>query len=700
MTENWYLILGLDFDPPIHDEGIIKGRIDEEKKKWRNDINKKQYLNQLKTIEKDLIGKDNIRDELIEDACKKAYGPIDEILALFKETGEIPREKIIKLAKDKKVGVEIVERRAALLGCKIGADYQALYNKYYETEPQKPKNYNDVKRHLENLKCKDIYEFLGLSDKDLQDFSCDKLVLLADEKKKKEFNKTDDRSSDGERLCGYCKDYFKDDVSRQIYDDYLAYLKRKEILDKVEQYSGYKPLTQDNCRDYVDQLEKIFKNREDATNLLKAFCQIKEIPLPSSDAAPEPKPHDEKAPEQEAREQKAPDIKLCRWCHGRNDISDGRKTCVHCRKELWIKCPNCGTLNDANIAGCQCGFAYANLDRAAQLCDSAEKALQRRDFGMAEATLNEAGRYWPGSEKISGLWATLKALKRQAEEERQEQQKKQVEQKKQEEIQRQVREAVSCIREACRKRRYYDAFGLLERLKAFAPSFSDPALEAEIHKAVAEAEEYKGRARSATNEADAVKACIKAFEACEDCYEEIKEILSKYPPAAPVKLEISTSKKGNVLSWTASPALGIMSYQVIKKAGSAPTDIQDGILVGTVDRCGIEDRNIDPGIEYFYAVFAERAGAYSEPLTNKKAVMLKRPTRAVHVWVFLICMFTVGATVSKAVGTFTRILATLIFRNASEGVFQILQYGCTAIDVLVLIILAILIGKLVKRIIR
>lgn len=700
MTENWYIILGLELDPPIHDEKIIRNRINEEKRKWTNDLNKKKYLKQLQTIEKDMIGEHNIRDELIEDACKKVYGPIDEILEMFKETNEIPQETIVKLAEDKKVDVEFVKRRAAALGFKIGADYQELYKKYYETEPQKPTNYNDVKRYLDRLQSNDLYEFLGLSDEDPQDFSCDELVRLADEKKKKEFYKTDDRSSDGERLCGHCKDYFRDDSSRQIYDDYLAYRKRKEILDKVQERSKYKPLTQDNCRDYADQLEKIFKNREDAANLLKAFCQIKEIPLPSFDTASERKTRGQKASEQETREEKAPDIKLCRWCRHRNDISDGRKTCENCGSELWIKCPNCGILNDANIAVCQCGFEYANLDRAMQLCNAAESALQRWDFRTAEATLNEAWRYWPGSEKVSELSVRLEALKRQAEAERQAKAERQAEAERQKAILSQVGEAANRIQEACRGKRYYDAYGQLERLKEFAPGFSEPVLEREIANAISTAEKYREIAKSASNEAEIVEACIKAYEASDDC-PEVREILSKYPPAAPVNLEISTNKaaKANVLSWTDSPALGVSSYIVVRKEGSVPAGVQDGVFV-RIGRCGFEDRDISPGIEYFYAVFAERAGACSKPLTNNKAAMLKRPTRAIHVWVFLICMFAVGPTILKPVDTFVGVLMTLVFRNASAEVIQIAQFGRMAISALLVILLGIIVGKLVKWIIR
>lgn len=74
------------------------------------------------------------------------------------------------------------------------------------------------------------------------------------------------------------------------------------------------------------------------------------------------------------------------------------------------------------------------------------------------------------------------------------------------------------------------------------------------------------------------------------------------------------------MSWKRSTTDGLLYYSVIRKEGAIPISVQDGTLIGRVSMCSINDQNVLPGIQYFYAVFAERAGVYSNALTYKDAV--------------------------------------------------------------------------------
>src|SRR5699024_675970 len=95
-----------------------------------------------------------------------------------------------------------------------------------------------------------------------------------------------------------------------------------------------------------------------------------------------------------------------------NDVSDGRKVCSNCGLELEIKCPKCGTTNDANIKVCKCGFRFENIDRALALCEQAEHAIDALDFTIAEAHLSDAIRYWPNSSKVQALKDRLAEFER------------------------------------------------------------------------------------------------------------------------------------------------------------------------------------------------------------------------------------------------------------------------------------------------
>ena len=106
MTENWYVILELEFDPnPVVDERIIEQKIEEKRKFWSskaNDFYKgptyRKYLQMVSTIKEDMIGPNNIRKELIEDACRSVYGSIDKILKEIRKT-QITYDVIEKIAK-------------------------------------------------------------------------------------------------------------------------------------------------------------------------------------------------------------------------------------------------------------------------------------------------------------------------------------------------------------------------------------------------------------------------------------------------------------------------------------------------------------------------------------------------------------------------------------------------------------------------
>lgn len=594
MTENWYLVLELEFDPsPVNDEAVIEQRIEEKRKFWSskaNDFNHgaeyRKYSQMLPEIKKDMIGEANIRAELIKDACDKTYGPIDKTLKMIKKT-EIPQDTIDKMATKLKVDVEIVKRRASALGMKIvasqGGDFQATYDKYYKTKPQNADKFNGMNALLKSFNVTNLYEFLysGTSIKNPQNLPCDALKQRAKERKTKEFYKNDSVSGSGSKLCGQCDECFKDDASKQIYDKYLEYNARKVILDEVKslfEISG--EITQDAYADFVGRLTEIFKNRKEAENLLVAFCKVEKIPAPNSGAEKKENPH----------------IKICR-CGCTNDTSDGRTVCKACGLELQIKCPKCGTLNDANINVCKCGFKFENIDKAVSLCDLASDALDTMDFSVAEMHLGDADKYWPGSEKVSQLKDRLKDLKAR------------------------VGSAVEDMRKACQDKKYYEAKKQLESVKKFSPSYSEPSLEEEIKNGIDTAEKYKKIAQTGKNESEIIDACTKAYEACKDC-PGVKEIIAKYPPAEPTDLVIvaDASAKVNVLSWKKSSTEGLLYYSVVRKEGAIPISVQDGTLVGRVSMCSINDQNIMPGVQYFYAVFAERAEVYSNALAYKDAV--------------------------------------------------------------------------------
>ncbi len=595
IENNWYVILELEFDPrPVTDESIIEQKIEEKRKFWSskaNDFNHgaeyRRYSQILPDIKKDMLGETNIREELIKDAFEKVYGPVDKRLKQIGKT-EISEDMIDKIAKRDKVSPDVVKRRAASLGIKIGegaqgGNHQALYDKYYKTKPQNADKFNGMKQMLNSFNVDNLYDFLsaGISMKNASHLPCDSLRQRAKEKKTKEFYKNDSISGTGSKLCGLCDEAFKDDNSKQVYDKYLEYNKRKTILDGVKElFSITEEISPEQYSECVGKLTEIFKDRKIAESVLVAFCKVEKIPVAVSagEAA------------------KNPNIKICR-CGCLNDISNGRDTCQNCGRKLQIKCPKCGTVNDSNINVCKCGFKFENLDKAIAICELASDAIENMEFTVAKAHLSDADRYWPGSEEVIELKTRLTELEGR------------------------VGSVVEAMKDSCKKKAYYAAKKNLDSVKKFLPDYSDAAIESEIVSAIENAEKYKNIAQNSTSESDIVEACTKAYESCNDC-PGVKEIIAKYPPMEPTNLLISPDPvaKVNVLSWSASTTKGLLYYSVVRKEGAVPISLQDGKLVARVSMTSVNDTDIIPGVQYFYTVFAERAGVYSKSLISNEPI--------------------------------------------------------------------------------
>jgi len=288
MTENWYVVLDLEFDPnPVHDEAVIKQRIDEKVKFWSskaNDFNRgaeyRKYLDYAKKgiIEHEMLGPDNIRAELIMDAYDRVYGPIDETLKQIHKS-DISAEAVEKIAKTYRVSEDVVRRRVNALGMKV-VDYETTYRKYYLAKPQDVDKYNGIIPLLDAFHAEDLYDFLyqGTSVKNAQKLSCDALRQRANERKKNEFYKADGISGTGSKLCGQCEQTFRDNSSKAVYDNYLEYARRKEILDDAKRiYDLGGKLSSESTKDYIGRLTEVLKDRNLADEVFTAFCIIEEI---------------------------------------------------------------------------------------------------------------------------------------------------------------------------------------------------------------------------------------------------------------------------------------------------------------------------------------------------------------------------------------------------------------------------------------
>lgn len=590
MADNWYVILELEFDPPVEDEQKIADKIEEKAKFWSSNSTHfkfgpqyKAWLQKVPQIKKDMMGETNIRKQLAADACTQVYGPIDKLLKTIGRKGYISDVEGNKLATSKKISVDVVKKRALNLGIewrKDTVDYQSLYEKYYKTKPQNFAMYDQDIERLASFNVEDLYGFLyvGTTVKNAKDLPCETLRLRAVEKKET-FVKHDAQSSNGEKLCGQCLLAFKDDASKTVYDAYLEYTRRKSVLDELKSVASYSDeFTKEQAEIYIGQLTQIFKDRKLAQDVLAAFCKIEKISYSASDA--------------ETANSK---IKVCR-CGCINDVSDGRKVCSNCGLELEIKCPKCGTANDANIKVCKCGFKFENIDRALALCEQADHAIDTLDFTVAKAHLSDAARYWPNSAKVQALKDKLT------------------------EFEQRVGKEVEKMRGAIKEKRYCEARSQYTNIQKLFSGYSDTTIEQEISQAIMKAQSLFNQAKAAKVEKDILELCAQAYDLCSDL-PGVKELMPAPSAVTGMSVSANGNMKTNIISWTATNDKSIR-YIVVRSSNGWVQHIADGETVFRGSANSYSDKAIEPGVTYYYNVFAERAGVCSQGAKGESVVNL------------------------------------------------------------------------------
>ena len=288
IINNWYIILGLEYYPvPEKDEKKIEARIEEKKRYWLSkesdpfDGKKyRKYSNLEKTgiIRQEMLNGAR-REELIKDAQKKLFDPIDNFLKYIKNT-EIKEEIVKEIAKRTQRQESLVIERIKISGRKIlPSEYnQKLYKNFYENINKNQDEFFEFlvfEKYLEILGKTNLYEFLASEGLDIKTLT-EKQI----DEKRKNLIKFDNETSAKKKLYSACEIILKSDDKLKKYDEYLKYLqylKVLKILDRAEQIYN---LTDDKIpsEEFINEIQKIVENKEEAKSIFIGFCKEKKIP--------------------------------------------------------------------------------------------------------------------------------------------------------------------------------------------------------------------------------------------------------------------------------------------------------------------------------------------------------------------------------------------------------------------------------------
>ncbi|MFA3798614.1 hypothetical protein ACEG17_00215 [Leptotrichia hongkongensis] len=287
IINNWYIILGLEYYPvPEKDEKKIEARIEEKKRYWlskeSDPFDGKKYRKYSNLAKNGIIRQEMLnearREELIKDAQKKLFDPIDNFLKYIKNT-EIKEEIVKEIAKRTQRQENLVIERIKISGRKIlPSEYnQKLYKNFYENINKNQDEFFEFlvfEKYLEILGKTNLYEFLASEGLDIKTLTQKQI-----DEKRKNLIKFDNETSAKKKLYSACEIILKSEDKLNKYDEYLKYLqylKVLKILDRAEQIYN---LTDDKIptEEFINEIQKIVENKEEAKSIFIGFCKEKKI---------------------------------------------------------------------------------------------------------------------------------------------------------------------------------------------------------------------------------------------------------------------------------------------------------------------------------------------------------------------------------------------------------------------------------------
>lgn len=580
--ENYFLLLGLSYDPIENDSKVIADTIIKFKREWNKYINHptkqitaKKYLSYIKDIE-NTMNNATLRENEANDAKRIAYEKLDRDLALICSKGSITSEEVAALMKEHNISKRIIEKRLTV-PIKDGVKKNEEVQKGLDVSVVKK-----IQHNLNILSKENLYDFLEVTINTSVDIIIQKARYINAEANKNT-NKTAEITATGE-LAGICIDIFQSKDKIKQYAITMVELKLKQIDEMINTCAKItKRLENTQFLYIVNYAGSLGIDKVTAEKRIIDYCKQKGIMVDYSSSSGDKSTINR--------------IKKCGVCGMSNVITDKSiKMCSGCGSPLRIKCPKCNTENDSSSHACtSCGHIIGNMPNAIKCIENAKNALKSYRIKEADKYLKEAEEYWPGHKDIANVKIEINKLKVI------------------------LQDNIDLLDKAISEKCFYKANEEFSNIIKKFSGYKDDKVKIEIEEAIDSAEKLVVKATTSTNELEIIDLCIKALNICSDC-KKAKTILEKYPPEAPSNLKISKVENNILLKWDQSSSKGDIHYRIVKKVGSIPNNIFDGEYIDNIRSNYYEDNNIRNGVNYYFAIYAVRGGINSKALVNSNAI--------------------------------------------------------------------------------
>ena len=277
IKDNWFIVLGLDFYPEAEEnEEKIKAKIEEKKAEWERRkvraLNKEdfiRYINSYDIIKEEMLGDNNIRKELIEDAL----APVDNALKMGEGSIKVFTDDIIKKISRETKRSEKVVRQRIIENPNFELYDETIYNDYLDII-KKRADFEVIEKSLKILNSEDVYSFL--SSQNLKFENLDNSII--NKERKKLTNLHNNISSAKNKLYSQIENMVNNNEEKQKYDKYLKY---SEVMKELNYVKIYKNETVGIKT--VQNITKILGNEKKAINIFIGFCEENNIVYNFSD---------------------------------------------------------------------------------------------------------------------------------------------------------------------------------------------------------------------------------------------------------------------------------------------------------------------------------------------------------------------------------------------------------------------------------
>lgn len=581
---NYYVLLGLD--PSVDDPEVIERAIQENARRWSSQKSQGSLKDRRRARDShDALPK--IRRLMNDPAARRAeavnaplfvererrtrLAKLEADIAVLRAGGSCTADDIEQLVKSRGDGVseqDVLERvRAA--GVIVGEAENAPDGPSTDRPQLHPSRMDQLRPFLEQLGCKNLYEFLALRRISSSRALCDRADAINTDILSK--GRTDAEASARKELAGACMAIFKSDEERAKYDNAIAFEPMESLSPRIELAARRGFITPDAQDELVRQAIELGVTEDDARAYLAKRARDRKWQL------------------QRAAAPRAVAARQCGYCSA-TETNAAASHCRNCGKPLVIACPRCKASNPTTNPSCtKCGFTIGDEPVVKALLAEAREHSTRGDFAAALVDLDRALTYWPGWEDATRARGDVVAR-------------------------RDAREAsLREVEQLVRTRMFVAARRVLDRVQRTFGEAGSERPDGEIAAALASAQrlEREGDALVARGRADeAIERYERALESCADLPGAAAAIAAN-PPDAPAALQATGLASGFRLRWQPAPGRGRVRYRVVRKAEGAPQRADDGLVVGEVDDAQLDDAGVPVGVRVYYAVFALRGGVLS-----------------------------------------------------------------------------------------